>query len=875
MTMILITRMRERLARSREDSDDMTVLFELMFLGELVLKIMVAGMLAATEDDRDRHRYRLEYGLVRASGLGEWCDALDDLLTGPSAATLTSDSFPDRVELTKNFDLKAADSWQAVALNEMLEACRIIDPSYWMDHPTRVGLRIWARHFTWLRNKTRGHGATTIKTSAQIVATLELSINAVIDNFKMFQREWAYLHRNLSGKYRIVPISEKVESLEHLKRANDITYEDGIYVLFGSSPRLVPLVFSDVELSDFFLCNGGYNQVKFEALSYVNDTRKYLDAQRYVTPPTQLPVSETEGLGSLEIHGGMFGNLPPRKQDYVDRPQLEASLEAVLMNDRHAVVTLVGRGGTGKTSLAVEVLHRMANADLEKPRFLAILWFSARDVDLTERGPKVVRPRVVSIADIADQFVGLIEPAEASKKGFKKVEYLADQLGKREGEPVLFVFDNFETVRDPQAIYEWLDTYVRSPNKILITTRLRDFKGDYPVEVGGMRREEFDKLVSATAVQLGVSHLLNDSHRAQLFDQSDGHPYVAKLLLGDIASRRKWTDLSQIIAGKDDLLQALFERTYNQLSPLARRIFLTLCGWRSAVPRLAIEATLLRAADEPIDPGKAVDQLILSSMVDPSRSDDGDEFLAVPLAAALFGRKKLLVSPLASAIEADLQFLHMFGAARGSDVVRGIRPRLARMFKAVAEKIQDGLGDDALDSYRPVLEHIARRYAPAWMMLSSLYEEQQTGEGDRLAIESVRHYLEEAPEDLAAWGRLADLCRKVSDYVGEAQALVSRSIQPGASFDLASRAAWRISSLHTSRLLAAMPEDEFGVLVETLLDRLDAEQIQATATDYSRMAWLAVTIHDRSRAGDYVSRGAERDRDNPHIRRLQSWLSPS
>lgn len=726
MPMIPITRMRERLARSREDSDDMTVLFELMFLGELTLKVIVAGMLAATEDDRDRHRYRLEYGLVRASGLGEWCDALDDLLTGPSAATLTSDSFPDRVELTKNYDLKAADSWQAKALNSMLEACRVIDSSYWSDHPTRVGLRIWARHFTWLRNKTRGHGATTIGTSAQIVVALELSINAIIDNFKMFQREWAYLHRNLSGKYRVVPISESVAALDHLKRNNDSSYEDGVYVVFGVTPRPVPLMFSDVELSDFFLCNGGYNEVKFEALSYVNDTRKYLDAQRYVTPPTQLPTSETEGLGNLEAQGEIFGNLPPRKRDYIDRPQLESSLEAVLTNDRHAIVTLVGRGGTGKTSLAVEVLHRMANSSDEKTRYLAILWFSARDVDLAERGPKVVRPRVVSIADIADQFIGLIEPIEAARKGFKKVDYLADQLGKREGDPMLFVFDNFETVRDPQAIYEWLDTYVRSPNKILITTRLRDFKGDYPVEVGGMRREEFDKLVSATAVQLGVSNLLSEAHRAQLFDQSDGHPYVAKLLLGDIANHQKWTDLSQIIAGKDDLLQALFERTYNQLSPLARRIFLTLCGWRSVVPRLAIEATLLRAADEPLDPGKAVDQLILSSMVDPSRSDDGDEFLAVPLAAALFGRKKLLVSPLASAIEADLQFLHMFGAARGSDVGHGIRPRLVRMFKAVAEKIQEGSSGEALETYRPVLEHIARRYAPAWMMLSNLYEEQQT-----------------------------------------------------------------------------------------------------------------------------------------------------
>ncbi|WP_125736330.1 hypothetical protein [Amycolatopsis sp. WAC 04197] len=873
MSMVLIARMQQRLARSREDSDDTTVFLELMYLGELTLKIMVAGMLAATEDDRDRHRYRLEYGLVRASGLGEWCDALDDLLTGPASANVTSGALPEKVELAKNYELKVEEGWQSVAVNSILEACRIIDPEYWSDHPNRVAARIWARHFTWLRNKTRGHGATTIGSSARMVAALERSILAIIDNFKLFRREWAYLHRNLSGKYRVVPVTEQATSLERLKRQNDSSYEDGIYIVYGDLPFLVPLIFSDVELNDFFLCNGGYTDAKFEALSYVTDTRKHLDAQRYVSAPTQLPMSETQGLGSLEMQGGTFGNLPSRKQDYISRPQLEESLERVLRNDRHAIVTLVGRGGTGKTSLALEVLHRMAIANEETDRYLAILWFSARDVDLTSLGPKLVRPRVVSIADIADQYIDLVQPSVSIGKGSKKVEFLAEQLGRTEG-PLLYVFDNFETVRDPQAMYEWFDTYIRPPNKILITTRLRDFKGDYPVEVGGMRKEEFDQLISATSIQLEISQLLTPQRCSHLFDHSDGHPYIAKLLLSDIANQHKWSDVNQLVAGKDDLLQALFERTYTQLSPLARRIFLTLCGWRSAVPRLAIEAALLRSAEEPLDTGRAVDQLVRSSMADASRSDDGDEFLAVPLAASLFGRKKLQVSPLGSSIEADLQFLHMFGATRGVDVSRGIKPKLIRMFKSVAVKIQAEPDVNLLDTYLPVLEHIARRYAPAWLMLADLYEEQQQDHGTKLAIECVRHYLEERPESLNAWSRLALLSRRQGDFLGEAQALVSRSMQPGASYELATEAAWRISALNNAKELAKVPEDELAVLVRTLLGRLDLSEECATATDYSRMAWLAVIVHDMPLAADYVLKGADRDPSNPHIRKLQSWLSP-
>jgi hypothetical protein len=39
--------------------------------------------------------------------------------------------------------------------------------------------------------------------------------------------------------------------------------------------------------------------------------------------------------------------------------------------------------------------------------------------------------------------------------------------------PFLFVFDNFETVVSPGEAFAWIDTYIRSPNKALITTRIR------------------------------------------------------------------------------------------------------------------------------------------------------------------------------------------------------------------------------------------------------------------------------------------------------------------------------------------------------------------------------------------------------------------
>lgn len=59
-----------RMNRNGADSD--TALFsELLYVGEFFLKIAVAAFVAAIDEDRENHRYRLVHGLVRADGIGE------------------------------------------------------------------------------------------------------------------------------------------------------------------------------------------------------------------------------------------------------------------------------------------------------------------------------------------------------------------------------------------------------------------------------------------------------------------------------------------------------------------------------------------------------------------------------------------------------------------------------------------------------------------------------------------------------------------------------------------------------------------------------------------------------------------------------------
>ena len=97
------------------------------------------------------------------------------------------------------------------------------------------------------------------------------------------------------------------------------------------------------------------------------------------------------------------------------------------------------------------------------------------------------------------------------------------------------MFDNFETTHSPLEMFNWIDSFIRLPNKALITTRLRDFKGDYPVDVRGMDEDEARKLVDQTVVRLGIQNIVTDSYAEKLIAQSEGHPYVIKILLGEVA----------------------------------------------------------------------------------------------------------------------------------------------------------------------------------------------------------------------------------------------------------------------------------------------------------------------------------------------------
>ena len=166
-----------------------------------------------------------------------------------------------------------------------------------------------------------------------------------------------------------------------------------------------------------------------------------------------------------------------------------------------------------KTSLSLTVIHSLYYSF----RYKAIVWLSARDVDLQIAGPKPVKPLVVSPDEMGKLYSSFVlSPTQFKAKGFNARSYLEKQLELSDIGPCLFVFDNFETTQNPVEVFNWLDTFIRLPNKALITTRLRDFKGDYPMEVRGMEATEARALIKRTGDSLGITNNLSSAYVDEL-----------------------------------------------------------------------------------------------------------------------------------------------------------------------------------------------------------------------------------------------------------------------------------------------------------------------------------------------------------------------
>lgn len=863
---VIIDQVMNRVDRAQSESD-FEHFFSLLLAGEALFKTIILSVVASIAESKTRERYRLEYTLARADGLGDWTRVLEDCLFGVASQYLDQEALPFKTEINTG---TPANTWQNESVVKLKSTLDVLGISY-ESQPAKPPLTSWFRLFVTLRNKTRAHGATPSSKASQALVPLSESINLIIENISVLQRPWASLKRNYSRKYRVQAIAGDQSCYKNFTKENHHTIQDGVYIHWGI-PCRVPLISAEAELRDFYFANGGMTAKRYEMLSYLSDDKVDGEAKAYSTPPGELPASETDGFGELIQNGNCLTNAPKALSDYVHRDELELQLLNLLLDDRRAIVTLVGRGGIGKTSLSLKVIEGIYRED----RFSLVIWLSARDVDLKINGPKLVTPQVVTTNEMAKLYASLVLSDDQIKvKGFNAVTFMQNQLVLNDFGSCLYVFDNFETTQNPVEIFNWIDTFIRLPNKVLITTRLRDFKGDYPLEVSGMEVQEARELIDKTAASLGVSDLIDVDYVNDIIKTSEGHPYIIKIILGELAVTRKRFHFSRMVAGNDELLTALFERTYAALSPCAQRALLTLADWNSSVPLIALEAVLMRSTAERDEVERGVESLLQYSLAEVhTSSKDQQQFIRLPLVASSFGKKKLTVSPLRASIQTDVKILQMLGPSRNDDTQLGMSGRMERFVAGITKKIEAG---ESLSDYIDILEMICRSYPLGWFILGQWYAQLGTEDGLYCAREALRRFLESQPSEAdaaEAWRSLANVCFRMGDKLGEVHAFIERTKLQSVPFYDVSNTANRLNALLREGGILTDKDDRKN-LAERIFSVLMARRDEADANDLSRMAWLALHLDNHGTAAELAAAGLDIDPDNGHCLSLQERFRAS
>ncbi|MEG8000091.1 hypothetical protein LAV69_21910, partial [Klebsiella quasipneumoniae subsp. quasipneumoniae] len=375
----------------------------------------------------------------------------------------------------------------------------------------------------------------------------------------------------------------------------------------------------------------------------------------------------------------------------------------------------------------------------------------------------------------------------------------------------------------------------------------------------GMNHDESMELIEKTSQHLQIEPL-SQENKDRIYRISAGHPYIMKVLLGDFSRKRMKGNIERLIAGSDEILTALFERTYSALTPCAQRIFLTLASWNSAVPRLGLESILMYSLDDPLDVEKSIDTLIQYSMIEEIKAGDGHYFLQLPYVAYAFGNKKLKISPLQHIINSDVSLMRKFGISNIDDKKISLKQNFTRYISSISHN------DEFYNTHKTILERICYTFNEGWQLLSIWALEANSTKFNQLAEDCIKRYLENEKSEKNkryAWSIFTTISERLNHPYEQILGLTQVASYPAISIDELSNITNRINRLFKSHEVSLGENIKQELLIK-LFTVVYNRRNEADANACSRFAWLGLHINKESEAKILVEIGLKNDPENQY-----------
>lgn len=870
----------ERLKIESRDSDA-AYCDSLLKSGEFAIKHTTAVLLAAIPDTEEakKLKYRYVYRLLRADGLGDWSRVLGELLVGPTLTVLNSRLGRTRhgeslTRLVKKLDSHAdGDSWAFDVVTSIRSAMDLLEEEHAASRNRLHAARMleFFNQFPRLRNKMDAHGAPTAIQKGEMARLLKDGIWAVLNNLPTLQLPIVYLQASRASETRRMRVldvigytSDKVAT--KVNDRADKPYREGLHLVIESKDDLelepIDLLRVDDGLRDCFYANGAFNEDRLtsEFLAYGAAKRKKFNVSGWSGTPTGLPPSLTAGSRNFSLdENGSIHNLPERDTGYISRSSLESEIHNQLTARNRHIITLKGMGGVGKTSLALETAWQVSQNRV----FDVVVWASARDLDLNDRSSRMVRPEVTTFEDLAQLNRQLF--AQLGSVGNEPAtEWFKSCLSSDSNGSVLWILDNFETMHDPAAVFGQIDRCLGSGNRVLITTRHRDYQGDYQIPVAGMEKEEFSRLVTERCNRTNLS--LNSRRIEQLYTECDGHPYIAVMYLAELREDPQ-ARISKILS-REELLRDLLERTYARLDDDSRRVFMLLCSFKSVVSLLAVRLAYSLSESASQDVAESLRILGDCSLVKIREAADGEQYVEVPPTARVFGHQKYSSSDEQLLIKEMSEVLQLFGVTTSDHLSRADQSSAhTRRLEGFWSQVRNQLDPDTRLKYLNLVKLAARTHSSLWRKLADYYK--SIGDSQS-AISCWRSLIESGNDDPDTWRKLFFLYKDLGEgyqmHHANVQGLVRFPEYYFAQDRLVVTIATQINSyVRDNRELSSL--ERFS-LVQPIVDAMEQRIDECDANALGALAPLYRKLGNDKRANEVAKLGLEIDPDDVYCRRF-------
>lgn len=805
-----------------------------LFLVEASIKFVACSGLTLLRPHAPDTAQGFALSFVRAESIGTWVSTLASLAQKLHRSQMGQARAFAR-DLTKKTTPGEGDpSGEIGRLVESLEqvVATLGEDDYAGTQRRRHNLIDIMGDIVFIRNRTRGHGAKTwsfYKAAAEPMATAARILAALIPG----TCRWALVTapKTPEDKWLEVLFLVGPQPLERARLETTIALERGatVAVLGSEVMPLEPIAEVNPDTFETLFANGVWRDAAAlcQFIDYRPGRTEHLHRPGYAGRLDQLPPSETAPEPELTFGSHCGYNLPHEPEGYVLRKKLEAKLRKLLSDPVHRVISLRGPGGSGKTSLALHTVHELA---AESGQFDAIIWFSARDVDLLEGGPAPRRRDVTDLDGLVTTFATLLGGDDS--RGDRALDFFRVSVdGSRQGAvSYLLIVDNFETFDSPDVVHQFLDNNVVLPSKVLITSRHQTFQGDFPVDVEGMEEAEAQALLTQEARRHYCEPKLTPEVRRQIIKATGASPYAMKLAIANFAAGGAARNFLEAISAREDVLAALFDRSYECLSDDGKFLYLLLGAIDRPVLAIPLRAALLLAGKNFQD---ALDELIRYSLGIRETDSSGSDTVGLVQIASLHARRILIGDDDQPIIEAKARSFH-----RWSQVRLGRSP-LGAFFQNLFDEALDlfRTEPEAWDEILSMAEQCAEAHPDLWIAVAHALD---SGNADPQRVRaSFRRAAEAAPLDAERWLSWAAFERRQGDMQQHVyksiRALEIDSSKPKQCSEVAAALADYISTNKEE-----VPPERRDMLIGRVRMALEGHQEahRLDSTDLSRLGWL-------------------------------------